>query len=42
LTRGQVIDKKAVHDFISKLKISRTLKAELKKINPHNYTGLTF
>ena len=42
LTRGQVIDKKAVHDFISKLKISATLKAELKKINPHNYTGLTF
>jgi len=42
LTRGQIIDKKAVHAFISKLKISRTLKAELKKINPHNYTGLTF
>jgi adenylosuccinate lyase len=42
LTRGQVIDKKAVHDFISKLKISATLKAELKKINPHIYTGMTF
>jgi adenylosuccinate lyase len=42
LTRGQVIDKKTVHDFITKLKISATLKAELKKINPHNYTGLTF
>ena len=42
LTRGQIIDKKAVHDFISKLKISATLKAELKKIKPHNYTGMTF
>lgn len=42
LTRGQVIDKKAVHDFIAKLKISSTLKAELKQINPHNYTGIPF
>jgi len=40
LTRGQVIDKKAVHDFISKLKITAALKAELKGITPHNYVGI--
>jgi adenylosuccinate lyase len=40
LTRGQIIDKKAVHDFISKLKISAALKAELKGITPHNYVGM--
>ena len=40
LTRGVVIDKKAIHQFISSLKISAALKADLKKITPHNYTGL--
>jgi adenylosuccinate lyase len=41
LTRGKsAIDKKAIHAFISKLKISAALKAELKKISPHNYTGI--
>ena len=40
LTRGQVIDKKTVHQFISKLKISASLKAELKMISPHNYVGI--
>jgi adenylosuccinate lyase len=41
LTRGKnAIDKKAIHQFISKLKISAALKAELKKISPHNYTGI--
>ena len=41
LTRGKTaIDKKAIHVFISKLKISAELKKELKTITPHNYTGL--
>ncbi len=41
LTRGKSnIDKKAIHQFISKLKISAALKAELKKISPDNYTGI--
>ena len=40
LTRGQIIDKKTVHAFISKLKISAALKAELKGITPHNYVGM--
>jgi adenylosuccinate lyase len=40
LTRGVVIDKKAIHQFITSLKISAALKADLKKITPHNYTGM--
>lgn len=41
LTRGKnAIDKKAIHQFISKLKISASLKKELKAITPHNYTGI--
>lgn len=41
LTRGKnAIDKKAIHQFISKLKISSALKNELKKITPYNYTGI--
>ena len=41
LTRGKnAIDKKTIHAFISKLKISSLLKKELKAITPHNYTGL--
>ena len=41
LTRGKTaIDKKAIHAFISKLKISAELKKELKTITPLNYTGL--
>lgn len=41
LTRGnQQIDKKAIHGFIDKLKVADSLKKELKKITPHNYTGL--
>ena len=41
LTRGAVIDKKAIQQFISKLKVSKVIKDELKKITPHNYTGIT-
>jgi adenylosuccinate lyase len=41
LTRGnQQIDKKAIHNFIDKLKVADSLKKELKKITPHNYTGI--
>jgi len=40
LTRGTVIDKKAIHQFISKLKVSAAVKAELKQITPHSYTGV--
>jgi adenylosuccinate lyase len=41
LTRGKTtIDKKAIHQFISKLKVSQKIKLELKKITPHNYTGI--
>jgi adenylosuccinate lyase len=41
LTRGAVIDKKAIQQFISKLKVSKVVKDELKKITPHNYVGMT-
>ena len=41
LTRGKnAIDKKSIHLFINKLKISTKIKDELKKITPHNYTGI--
>ncbi|MEO9021273.1 MAG: adenylosuccinate lyase [Ginsengibacter sp.] len=40
LTRGKSsIDKKAIHTFIDSLKISKTLKKELKAVTPFNYTG---
>jgi len=42
LTRGKGgIDKEAIHNFVDKLKISAALKKELKKITPHNYTGIS-
>jgi len=42
LTRGKGgIDKEAIHHFVDKLKISAALKKELKKITPHNYTGIS-
>ena len=41
LTRGKnAIDKKAIHQFISKLKVTALIKKELKAIAPHNYTGI--
>jgi adenylosuccinate lyase len=41
LTRGNgYIDKKAIHHFIDTLKVSNDLKKELRKITPHNYTGV--
>lgn len=42
LTRGNTkIDKKSIHQFIDSLKIKDDIKRELKKITPHNYTGIT-
>src|SRR5436190_313733 len=41
LTRGNAyIDKKSIHHFIENLKINGSVKKELKKITPHNYTGV--
>lgn len=41
LTRGNdKIDKKAIHQFIDSLKVKNAIKKELKKITPHNYTGI--
>lgn len=41
LTRGNnTIDKKAMHHFIDGLKVSASLKKELKTISPQNYTGI--
>ena len=41
LTRGNhTIDKKAIHDFITKLKVSSAIKKELKAITPLNYVGV--
>jgi adenylosuccinate lyase len=41
LTRGNnQINKKSIHQFIDGLKINDDLKKELKKISPHNYTGV--
>ncbi|MBM3405520.1 MAG: adenylosuccinate lyase [Bacteroidetes bacterium] len=41
LTRGnKQIDRAALHQFIDDLKISKTVKTELKKITPFIYTGI--
>ncbi len=41
LSRGnKSIDQKAIHRFIDSLQVSATIKKELKKITPHNYTGI--
>jgi adenylosuccinate lyase len=41
LTRGKAgITKQSIHEFIEGLKITATLKKELKRITPHNYTGV--
>jgi adenylosuccinate lyase len=42
LTRGTAkIDKKSIHQFIDGLKIKDDIKKEMKKITPHNYTGVS-
>ncbi|WEK34132.1 MAG: adenylosuccinate lyase [Candidatus Pseudobacter hemicellulosilyticus] len=41
LTRGKNgITKQSMHQFIDGLKVTAVLKKELKKITPHNYTGV--
>ena len=41
LTRGNnQIDKKSIHQYIDTLKVDQSVKKELKKITPHNYTGI--
>ena len=41
LTRGnKKINKETIQQFIDTLKVSNDLKKELKKITPHNYTGI--
>jgi adenylosuccinate lyase len=41
LTRGNSsITKQSIHRFIDTLKISAIIKKELKRITPHNYTGI--
>ena len=41
LTRGKGgINKKTIHAFIAKLKVKASVKAELKRITPFNYTGV--
>lgn len=41
LTRGKTsISKDDIHTFIDTLKVSAKIKKELKKITPHNYTGV--
>jgi adenylosuccinate lyase len=43
LTRGNAgINKQTMHRFIEGLKIPEKVKKEMKKINPHNYTGVPF
>jgi adenylosuccinate lyase len=43
LTRGKAgINKKDIHTFVDKLKVSAKVKKELKSITPHNYTGVDF
>lgn len=42
LSRGHSqLDKKSIHQFIDSLKITDIIKRELKKITPHNYTGMS-
>src|SRR5207302_4744615 len=41
LTRGNnQLDKKSIHQFIDRLRVNDEVKKELKKITPHNYTGI--
>jgi adenylosuccinate lyase len=41
LTRGTAhINRQTINDFIESLDVAENLKAELRKITPHNYTGV--
>lgn len=42
LTRtGEKITKESLHGFIDKLEVSDDVKAEMKNVTPHNYTGIS-
>lgn len=42
LTRGKAkITKESMHTFIDSLQVNAALKKELKRISPHNYTGIS-
>jgi adenylosuccinate lyase len=38
--KNEVIDKQAIHNFIDRLNVDESVKMELKKITPQNYTGI--
>lgn len=41
LTRkNELIDKQAIHNFVDRLDVDDTIKEELKRITPQNYTGI--
>jgi adenylosuccinate lyase len=43
LTRtNRKIDREVIHEFIDSLNVSEDIKVELKKITPHNYTGIYY
>lgn len=42
LTRGKAkITRESIHSFIDSLHVNAALKKELKRISPHNYTGIS-
>jgi adenylosuccinate lyase len=42
LTRGNgTINKESIHQFVDGLKVAATVKKELKRITPQNYTGIS-
>ncbi len=42
LTRvNRKIDRELIHEFIDKLSVNEEIKNELKRITPHNYTGVS-
>jgi adenylosuccinate lyase len=40
LTRGNEINQASIAQFIDELEVSDTVKNEMRKITPHNYTGI--
>ncbi len=43
LTRNNIIiNKESIHAFVNSLKITSSIKKEIKQLTPHNYTGIKF
>jgi adenylosuccinate lyase len=40
LTRGNEITQTSISQFIDELDVSESIKTEMRKITPHNYTGV--